>query len=431
MLLQTTLPWRDPIACARIVADYGESFAFLHTSLPTDDGEARSLLAFHPKTILTAENFDTLGNALTQDKPTYANAWFGYLGYPLRHALETLLKNAPHWYTSPPLFMAQYHSIFVFNHTQQTLECWSDAPDHPLYVACLTHDAPRATTALPAVTQLTSPMSKAEYISKVNSVKDAIARGDLSQANLTRKFNGSFTEAPRPIDIFMQLCTVSPVPYSALLNCNGTYIISSSPELFLNITPDGRITTRPIKGTIHRESGDDTNRAWLEKSEKNRAENLMIVDLMRNDLSRVAELGSVKVDKLFDVTSYATLHHMASTITAEKRQCISSLDVVKACFPAGSMTGTPKIKTMQLCSKLEQVERGIYSGALGWFGGDGSATLSVIIRTLILQGTEFEFQVGGGIVADSTPEEEWQETLTKATGITRALNIPLSHLAAL
>ena len=157
----------------------------------------------------------------------------------------------------------------------------------------------------------------------------------------------------------------------------------------------------------------------------------MIVDLMRNDLARSSEAGSVKVEKLFEVSSYKTLHHLASTITSQKRNNISTLDAVINSFPAGSMTGAPKVSAMKFCNRQEKIKRGVYSGALGWFGGDGSCDLSVVIRTLIIHGNKFEFQVGGGITSDSDPEKEWQETIIKARGIMTALGADIRVLEEL
>jgi anthranilate/para-aminobenzoate synthase component I len=215
---------------------------------------------------------------------------------------------------------------------------------------------------------------------------------------------------------------------------HGASVLSSSPERFLNIDASGHMESRPIKGTAPRlvdPTQDAIIRKQLATSEKDRAENLMIVDLMRNDLARSAEPGSVEVERLFDVSSYATLHHMASTITGQKRADISTVEAVQYCFPPGSMTGAPKVRAMEWCLKHEAIRRGIYSGALGWFGGDGSCDLSVVIRTLIIEGSRFEFQVGGGIVADSSPEDEWRETMTKARGILRALGVDGTVLESL
>lgn len=157
----------------------------------------------------------------------------------------------------------------------------------------------------------------------------------------------------------------------------------------------------------------------------------MIVDLMRNDLSRSCEIGTVRTESLFDISTYATVHHMASTVTGLRRSDVTPLELVAQCFPPGSMTGAPKIRAMELCSALEPRARGIYSGAIGWFGGDGSVDLSVVIRTLVVQGERFEFQVGGAIVHDSTPEGEWEETLVKARGISLALGIEEEKLRRL
>jgi anthranilate/para-aminobenzoate synthase component I len=204
--------------------------------------------------------------------------------------------------------------------------------------------------------------------------------------------------------------------------------------MFLSLDTLGNVETRPIKGSAPRfedKEKDQNSKNELQSSEKNRAENLMIVDLMRNDLSRNCVTGSVSVDSLFDVTTYATVHHMSSTIRGKKKPDIATLDLVKGCFPPGSMTGAPKIKAMELCSELEQQARGVYSGAIGWFSGDGACDFSVVIRTLIMQGRRFEFQVGGAIVSDSDPIEEWRETLTKARGIAKALDIPIEKLAQL
>ena len=157
----------------------------------------------------------------------------------------------------------------------------------------------------------------------------------------------------------------------------------------------------------------------------------MIVDLMRNDLSRGSIPGSVKADALFEVTTHATIHHMSSTVSAQRRPDCSTLDVITHCFPPGSMTGAPKIRAMNICSELERQARGIYSGAIGWLAGDGACELSVVIRTLVLHGDRFEFQVGGGIVADSTPQRELDELNEKARGILAALNLPAGALADL
>jgi anthranilate/para-aminobenzoate synthase component I len=202
----------------------------------------------------------------------------------------------------------------------------------------------------------------------------------------------------------------------------------------LTVDSRGTMTTRPIKGSARRgtdETSDAAIRDALKASDKNHAENLMIVDLMRNDLSRVSEPQTVNVVEQSALYSYRTIHHLISTIQSKKLTHVGVYDAVRACFPAGSMTGAPKIAAIAWCEAQEKMERGLYSGAIGWFGGGNTCDLSVVIRTLIIDGECFEFQVGGGIVADSTPTDEWRETMTKARGIIAALGLREEDLARL
>lgn len=428
-MLQATAPWRDPVrALAALPVDEMESYCLLYSGLIGEGFGRYSLLAAWPKETITADDWSSFSPE--------GDTWLGYLGYGLKDSLEKLPKDKPsESFPLPNLWMARYHLLAHFDHFDKALTLY--ATDQSYIDAFLKEPVvPRMLPREPLGKNIRSNMTKAEYVKKVTATKDAITRGDLYQANITRKFYGEWTgSAPSPIQLFNALARVSPAPYSALLKCGDTHIISSSPELFIAVTPQGKIISKPIKGSAPRvitnPEEDKRIRDALAASEKNRAENLMIVDLMRNDLSRVSLPGSVKTESLFDITSYMTVHHMSSTVTGQKKPGTSALDVVKACFPPGSMTGAPKIAAMQLCTELEQDARGVYSGAVGFFGEDGSAHLSVVIRTLIADEKGFEFQVGGGIVADSTPEGEWQETLVKARGILSALNIPESELADL
>jgi anthranilate/para-aminobenzoate synthase component I len=287
---------------------------------------------------------------------------------------------------------------------------------------------------VPGIESLHSNMSRAEYLAHAGAIIARIHAGDLYQANLTRKFGGTFAAAPDGFSLFCRLCELSPGAYSAYLRCGDTHIISSSPELFLSIDAAGRMLSEPIKGSAPRgasQSADLALRRSLEESGKDRAENLMIVDLMRHDFSRVCEPGSVQVPALFTVTSHASIHHLSSRIVGKKRRDCTTLAALQACFPPGSMTGAPKIRAMEQCSAAERDARGVYSGAIGWLGGDGSAHLSVVIRTLLVEGRRFEFQAGGGVVADSTPEAELSELLDKTRGIAELLGISRAALAAL
>lgn len=229
-----------------------------------------------------------------------------------------------------------------------------------------------------------------------------------------------------PVSGYSCLREISPMPYNALLQFAGMSVLSASPERFLKIGADGTVESKPIKGTRPR-SADPTEdhhlRSALRASEKDRSENLMIVDLVRNDLSRVCVPGSVHVPSLFDIETYAPVHQMVSTVRGTLRNGVSAVDCVRAAFPGGSMTGAPKIRTMEIIDKLEAGPRGVYSGAIGFFSLTGTADLSIVIRTMVATGSEVTFGVGGAIVALSDPDEEFEETMVKALTMRRCLSV--------
>jgi para-aminobenzoate synthetase/4-amino-4-deoxychorismate lyase len=259
------------------------------------------------------------------------------------------------------------------------------------------------------------------YASRFTQVKDYIAAGDIYQANLS--FRARFAFAGEPRVLYEQLRAQSGAAHCAYVDIfseeGGWQILSLSPELFFDLEADGQITVRPMKGTHPRQlgarSGDDqAARAALAASEKDRAENLMIVDLIRNDLSRIAAPGSVEASGLFEVETYPTLHAMVSTVTARKRKDAGVTDILRALFPCGSVTGAPKIRAMEILRELESSPRGAYCGAIGHFAPDGSARFNVAIRTLTVRGDEGELGIGGGVVQDSRAGSEYDECLLKA-----------------
>jgi anthranilate synthase component 1 len=257
------------------------------------------------------------------------------------------------------------------------------------------------------------------YERLVEECKRIIERGDAYQLCLTNEFSVEFEEGrePDPLETYLRLRTASPSHHGGYLRVGDTALLSSSPEQFLAVTPGGTITTRPIKGTRPRGVGpveDALLSAELAASEKERAENLMIVDLMRNDLSRVCRVGSVRVTSLLEVESYRQVHQLVSTIEGALADGVSGLDAVAACFPAGSMTGAPKRSAMTHLAALENGPRGIYSGAFGYLSFDGSIDLAMVIRSIVLTPAGASVGAGGGITALSEAVDEVEETQVKA-----------------
>jgi anthranilate/para-aminobenzoate synthase component I len=264
----------------------------------------------------------------------------------------------------------------------------------------------------------------AAYQSAVARAQEYIAAGDIYQVNLAHRFTASWSGAlPQALAFYDRLRDCSPAPYSGLLCTPSRIIASSSPELFLQMR--GReIITRPIKGTRARSTdsaADSAAARELGASPKERAELIMITDLERNDLGQVCEYGTVHVRELLALERYAQVHHMVSTVAGRLRDGTDHIDALRACFPGGSVTGAPKKRAREIIAELEPIPRGIYTGAIGWFGFDGSSQFNIAIRTAILEaGGLAHFHAGAGIVADSQPRMEWEETLWKASGILHA-----------
>jgi len=272
---------------------------------------------------------------------------------------------------------------------------------------------------------------KGAYLARIRSCLEQIYEGESYEICLTNTVTSRTAIDPR--ETYLELRRISPVPFGALLEFPGVAVLSASPERFVSVGCDRVVESKPIKGTRRRgdtPEEDETLRRQLAAASKDRAENLMVVDLVRNDLSTVCEIGSVHVPQLFGVETYATVHQLVSTIRGVLRPGVSAVACVRAAFPCGSMTGAPKLRTMQILDRLEAGPRGFYSGALGWFALSGAADLSVVIRTLTVAGGQVTFGVGGAIVALSDADAEFEETVVKSFAMVSAL-LAVDHPAKL
>ncbi len=263
--------------------------------------------------------------------------------------------------------------------------------------------------------ELKSSFTRAGYLDAVRRVREYIFAGDIFQANLSQRFEVASDESPW--SFYTRLRARNAAPFAAFLDFPEVAVVSASPERFLRVDAARVVETRPIKGTRPRGVGPEHDAALgqaLAESAKDRAENLMIVDLMRNDLSRVCAPGSVRVSELFSLERYATVHHLVSTVVGTLASGTDAIDLLRAAFPGGSITGAPKLRAMEIIAELEPSRRGVYCGSIGYWSVTGELDTSIAIRTAVLQGGRIYFSAGGGIVADSVPEQEYLETLDKA-----------------
>ncbi len=260
------------------------------------------------------------------------------------------------------------------------------------------------------------------YLEDVRECQRSLHAGESYEICLTNTVDMPFTGSPLPT--YCWLRSRNPAPYSAYLRFGDLHILCSSPERFIKIDPQRTVESKPIKGAARRDADserDVTLRDELAADPKTRAENLMIVELVRNDLGRICEIDSISVPRFMHVESYATVHQLVSTVRGRLRDGIGPVAAVRACFPGGSMTGAPKLRTMEIIDRLENRARGIYSGALGYFGFQGEADLNIVIRTAVIHGGRITIGAGGAVVLDSDPAAEFDEMIVKASSVTQAL----------
>jgi para-aminobenzoate synthetase component I len=380
-------------------------------------------------------------DAVLRDRPApFMHGAVGWIAYEAGHCVETYPDTGVDDLDLPDIWFGVQDVVFIRDHGAKRtwLSVVGNGMDairareraHTLRVATLEHIAawtpgpdPAEGLAPPAGDPLPVPyVTAADYRDKVRAVKDGILDGRVFECCLTHRFDQSLIGDPW--DLYAVLRRDNAAPFACWLEHDGTTVVGSSPERFLRLDTDGVLETRPIKGTRPRADDpaeDAALRDELAASAKDRAENVMIVDLARNDLGRVCETGSVHVPGLCEVEGYATVWQLVSTVRGKLRGNLDGIDAVRACFPGGSMTGAPKIEAMKMIDELEHHARGVYSGAIGWLESNGTLDLNIVIRTVVARDGRATYGTGGAVTADSDPEAEWRESLDKVRALARAI----------
>ncbi len=358
----------------------------------------------------------------------------GFFGYGAGRAFESLPAESRRDLEFPHLYWAFYDEVLAYRRSSKTF--WHVTSEIPPCVPEGGRDVSPVeelldeASVIPSIEghelevdgeRIVSNTGRSTFEAMVREAKSFIEAGDIYQVNLSRRF--AVHDIRNPGAVYLRLRSANPAPYSGYIGARNFAVISSSPELFLR-RRGSRITTRPIKGTRPRSadpSEDTANRQALLNSEKDLAELHMIVDLERNDLGRVCKYGTVRTDRLHELETFEHVHHLVGTVSGDLRSNVNVTDLLEATFPGGSVTGAPKIRAMEIIDRLEPTRRQVYTGSMGWIGHDGDLELNICIRTLEWKDQSLYFQVGGGIVADSDPAEEFQETKDKARGMMDAL----------
>lgn len=355
----------------------------------------------------------------------FSGGWFVYLGYELAAEIEPslVLPSCP----DPIIAMAlRIPAALVHDRMRGTTEIIVEAGSEGA-LARIAADLKRIGTvaAKPLLIGDSKEDDPARHLRAIEHAKEHIAAGDIYQANLSRQWRVRLDDCCDSADLFESLSRANPGGFAGIAALGGQTIVSSSPERLIAIR-DGRVSTRPIAGTRPRSSdrnADAADGALLVTHPKERAEHIMLIDLERSDLGRVCEPGSVEVNEFMAVESYAHVHHIVSNVRGRLLATVTPIDALRAVFPGGTITGVPKVRCMQIISALEGEGRGAYTGSMGYLNRDGSCDFNILIRTMVREGNELRFRAGGGIVADSIPERELDETRAKARGMLRALGL--------
>ena len=370
------------------------------------------------------------------DDIPFSGGALGYFSYDLCHFIEKLPSTAIDDIDLPDCWVGFYDDIIAIDHQKNKTYRILNTDINKSHCERLRGEAeagakPALPTGLPTgpagrqsqPCNIKSNFLKEGYIAAINRAKEYIKEGDIYQVNLSQRFETDL--AIPPFELYKRLRGINPAPFAAYLDFGEAKIISASPERFLKVDAKSRhIETRPIKGTRPRGTSpleDERFKQELINSAKDRAEHIMIVDLERNDLGRVCDYGSVKPTEFITLEKYSTVFHLVSTVRGTLRNGVDAADCLLNCFPGGSITGAPKIRSMEIIDELEPTKRSIYTGAMGYIGFNGNMDTNIVIRSFIAKGDKLYFQFGGGIVADSDPEAEYQETLYKAKALMEAI----------
>lgn len=366
------------------------------------------------------------------DRFPFTGGCVGYFSYDLKD-LVTPTRSRREAKTAgddtPLAFLPFYDVVYVYDHASgRGYLASTGGPGSEARVEVIRETLRRPSGAgfagtVAAAGPVESNFTRTAYMDAVAKAQEYIAAGDIYQINLSQRL--AVPVSGDPLDVYSRLLETNPVPFATFLDCGPFQVICNTPERLL-AARNGLVETSPIKGTRPRGADPEADRAMVEElgtSVKERAEHVMIVDLERNDLGRVCEPGSVEVAEFEKIETYAGLHHMVSTVRGRPRQGFTPMDCLRAAFPGGSITGAPKIRAMEIIDELEGLARGIYTGGVGWAGFDGRMDISMAIRTAVWRGSTLSLHVGGGIVADSVPEDEYDETMLKAASFLEALGL--------
>ncbi|MEJ2601686.1 MAG: aminodeoxychorismate synthase component I [Gammaproteobacteria bacterium] len=356
----------------------------------------------------------------------FAGGWFLYLGYELAGEIESSLR-LPSPEGLPIAIARRVHGAVLRDRRSGRVTAVAES-GHEILLEQIRTDAQRVPEPAddddaPALAGPAREEPPEQYLAAVAAAKDYIAAGDIYQANLSRLWRGTLAPGMTPVRIYRRLRDANPGPFAGLMRLGDDSIISSSPERLLRVA-DGLASTRPIAGTRPRGGSEDHDRALsaeLIAHPKERAEHVMLIDLERNDLGRICRPGTVRVDEMMVVESYRHVHHIVSNVTGELYAGVTPGEAIAAVFPGGTITGCPKVRCMEIIAELESGPRGAYTGSFGYLGRDGTMDLNILIRTVVTDGRDLTLRAGAGIVADSEPHAELEETRAKAKGLLLAL----------